>query len=268
MLNKRLPTYFIPHGAGPCFFMDWDPADAWSAMQSWLSQLLQDIGTKPKALLVISGHWEAPSFTINVAERPGLLFDYSGFPPHTYELTWPAPGSPTLARRVEQLLSEHGIEHAEAERDLDHGVFIPLKVAIPEADIPVVQLSLKQGLNPGAHLALGRALAPLRDEGVLIVGSGMSFHNMRRFRFGKSDAVDADSIRFTEWLRETVSSEPAEKEQRLIRWMEAPGGRESHPREEHLMPLHVVAGAALDDAGEQVFEDVVMGTVQAGFRFC
>jgi aromatic ring-opening dioxygenase catalytic subunit (LigB family) len=267
MSTPRLPTYFIPHGAGPCFFMDWDPPDTWNAMRNWLIHLLEDVRSRPKALLVVSGHWEAPRFTINTAEKPSLMFDYSGFPPHTYELAWPAPGSPSLAIRVGQLLSEQGIEYAEAKRDLDHGVFIPLKVAVPEADIPVVQLSLQRGLDPAAHLALGRALAPLRDEGVLIIGSGMSFHNMRRFQFGKSQGVDADSVRFNEWLKETVAMQPTERKQRLIRWAEAPGGRESHPREEHLLPLHVVAGAALDDAGEQFFQDTVMGTLQGAFRF-
>lgn len=267
MSNNRFPTYFIPHGAGPCFFMEWDPPNAWDAMKTWLGNLIADAGARPKALVVISGHWEAPLFTINTATQPGLLFDYNGFPIHTYQLTWPASGSPELARRIGELFTGQGIEYAQVERDLDHGVFIPLKVAVPDADIPVMQLSLRQGLDPAAHLALGRALAPLRDEGVLIIGSGMSFHNMRRFRFAGGDAVDADSERFDAWLTETITTAPEEREQKLSEWAKAPGGRISHPQEEHLLPLHVAAGAALADAGEQVFQDRVMGTVQSAFRF-
>ncbi len=266
MSINRFPTYFIPHGAGPCFFMDWDPPQTWDAMKDWLSRLVEDAGARPQAILVISGHWEAQRFTLNTAQQPDLLFDYNGFPPHTYELTWPAQGDPALVQRVAQLLEQHGIDYDRQERALDHGVFIPLKLAVPQADIPVLQLSLQQSLDPQSHLALGRALEPLRDEGVLIVGTGMSFHNMRRFRMQGGDAVDPDSERFDTWLAETVALPAAEREQRLQHWDQAPGGRASHPREEHLLPLHVIAGAGGSDAGVQVFQDRVLGSVQSAFR--
>lgn len=264
---QRLPTVFIPHGAGPCFFMDWPPAGTWDHMEGWLRNLVTQLRVRPKALLVVSAHWETPQFSVNVQSAPDLLYDYYGFPEHTYRLSWPAPGSPALAARVQALLSDAGIASArEHQRGLDHGVFIPLKLAVPDADIPVVQLSLRAGLDGAEHLALGRALAPLRDEGVLIIGSGMSFHNMRRLRENSPD-TDPQSIRFDNWLAETVTLPRPEREQRLIDWARAPGGRESHPAEEHLIPLHVVAGAADEDPGLKVFEDRVMGSVQSAFMF-
>jgi aromatic ring-opening dioxygenase catalytic subunit (LigB family) len=181
----RLPTYFIPHGAGPCFFMAWTrgPADTWDATADWLKGLVAGLPERPKAVLVISGHWEAPVFTVGSGPAPELIFDYYGFPEETYRLRFDAPGSPQLAQRVRDLLDQAGLPAAEdPQRGYDHGVFVPLKLVLPAADIPVVQLSLRADLDPAAHLAAGRALAPLRDEGVLIVGSGMSWHNMRGFR--------------------------------------------------------------------------------------
>lgn len=267
MPTARFPTFFIPHGAGPCFFMDWDPADTWNAMGTWLRGLAAQAGARPQALLVVSAHWEAPVFTVTAARDPGLIYDYGGFPEATYRITWPAPGSPELARQVRDLLGANGIAQADdAHRGLDHGVFIPLKLAFPQADVPVVQLSLRQGLDPAEHLAMGQALAPLRDEGVLIIGSGMSYHNMRRFRL-RGGPPDPDSVRFDDWLTETVALPPEERARRLARWADAPGARAAHPREEHLLPLHVVAGAGSPDGGARVFHDAVIGSAQSAFRF-
>lgn len=267
MSQPRLPSLFIPHGAGPCFFMDWPPAGSWDPMETWLRNLVTLVGARPRALLVISAHWEMPEFSVNIQAAPDLLYDYYGFPAHTYQLKWPAPGNPPLAGRIQALLDAAGIASGqEHKRGLDHGVFIPLKLAFPEADIPLVQLSLRAGLDPAEHLALGRALAPLRDEGVLIIGSGMSFHNMQRLRRG-GDQADPDSVRFDDWLSDTVALAQQAREQRLIHWATAPGGRASHPQEEHLIPLHVVAGAAGADAGAKVFEDSVMGSRQSAFMF-
>ncbi len=267
MPAATFPTLFVPHGAGPCFFMQWEPADTWRRMEAWLRALVATVGERPAALVVVSGHWEAPAFTVNSAPRPGLLYDYQGFPAHTYRIEWPAAGSPELAGRIRRLLTAQGIENrADSTRGLDHGVFIPMKVAFPEADLPVVQVSLRQGLDPAAHLAMGRALAPLRREGVLILGSGMSYHNMAGFRFG-GGPLNPASERFDEWLVDTLAMGVDERERRLTDWPLAPGGRASHPRAEHLLPLHVVAGAAAGDAGERVFRDTVMGSVQSAFRF-
>ncbi|WP_020680230.1 DODA-type extradiol aromatic ring-opening family dioxygenase [Marinobacterium rhizophilum] len=267
MSHQRLPSVYLPHGAGPCFFMDWPPAGTWDHMESWLRNLIHQVGRRPRALLVISAHWETPEFSVNAQAAPGLLYDYYGFPAHTYQLEWPAPGNPQLANRIQDLLGAAGIPCVQDhKRGLDHGVFIPLKLAVPEADIPVVQLSLRAGLDPAEHLALGKALAPLRDEDVLIVGSGMSFHNMQRLRQGGSQP-DPDSVLFDGWLAETVALPQDEREKRLAHWDRAPGGRASHPVEEHLLPLHVVAGAGGADPGLKVFEDKVMGSLQSAFMF-
>ncbi len=268
MSESSLPSVFLPHGAGPCFFMNWNPPDAWDFMASWLRGLVRQVGATPKALLVVSAHWQEDVFTLNTQAAPGLLYDYYGFPEHTYQITWPAAGAPALAAEVRKLLGAADIASAEDDaRGLDHGVFIPMKLAFPDADVPVLQLSLRAGLDPEAHLALGRALAPLRHQGVLIIGSGMSFHNMQRFRGDGGGAVDADSRRFDAWLAETVALPGARREQRLRDWAQAPGGRASHPVEEHLLPLHVAAGAAGEDAGVKAFEDTVLGSVQSAFLF-
>lgn len=267
MTQPLLPTLFVPHGAGPCFFMDWEPADTWSRMEAWLRGVPERLDVPPKAVLLISAHWEAPRFTVNAQAAPPLLYDYNGFPAHTYQLTHPAPGSPELAERVRALLAEAGFEsETEQRRGLDHGVFIPMKLIDPAATLPIVQLSLQSGLDPAEHLAAGRALTALRGEGVLIIGSGMSYHNMRGFSFDGS-RLAPESVRFDDWLAQTVALPAPERERRLIDWAEAPGGRASHPREEHLLPLHVVAGAAGDSAGRQAFSDQVLGSAQSGFAF-
>jgi aromatic ring-opening dioxygenase catalytic subunit (LigB family) len=194
-----------------------------------------------------------------------MLYDYYGFPPETYRITWPAPGHPEVASRVRALLGAAGIESgANAERGFDHGTFVPLKLAYPEADVPTVQLSLKQGLDPAEHLAIGRALAPLRDEGVFIVGSGMTFHNMRGFGSAQARPV---SLAFDGWLRETAVLPAAERNQRLTAWASAPSARQAHPREEHLLPLMVVAGAAGEDHGALAYEGDLMSVRISGYRF-
>ncbi|GAA4332966.1 class III extradiol ring-cleavage dioxygenase [Pigmentiphaga soli] len=260
-----LPTYFIPHGGGPCFFMEW-PGDPhmWDRMADFLRGLAGDAGARPKAVLVVSGHWQEDAFTVNAGARPPLLFDYYGFPPHTYQLQYPAPGSPGLAGRVQALLREAGLPAAEnAERGYDHGVFVPFKLIYPQADVPIVQLSMKNGLDPAEHLRAGAALAPLRDEGVLIVGSGMSFHNMRGFTPAFRDA----SLRFDDWLAAAVALPPAERERALVQWRDAPDALKAQPHPDHLLPLMVAAGAAAGDAGRRIFRDQVMNVVVSACRF-
>ncbi|WP_299565568.1 class III extradiol ring-cleavage dioxygenase [uncultured Sulfitobacter sp.] len=266
-----MPTLFIPHGGGPCFFMEWDPPDTWDRHRSFLEALSASLPEKPKALLIISGHWEAREFTVQSNPAPPLLFDYNGFPQHTYELTWPAPGDPALATRVGELLQGAGFEtRTDTARGFDHGVFVPLKLVFPEADIPTVQLSLRADLDPDAHLAVGRALAPLRDEGVLVIGSGNTYHNMgimmQSMRGAPQDGTAGTE--FDAWLTEAVTCpDPDERNRRLARWAQAPGGRDANPREEHLIPLHVVAGAAGTDIGRKTLEDTVLGAVESAFRF-
>lgn len=261
----RLPTIFLPHGGGPCFFMDWTPADAWDRMASWLRGIPGSLPEQPKALLVISAHWEEALPTLLTSPAPPLLFDYYGFPPHTYKLAWPAPGAPELALQVAALLRNVGITTAtNTERGYDHGVFIPLKVAFPDATVPTLQLSLQVGLDPAVHQAIGRALAPLRDEGVLIVGSGNSYHDLRGFLTGTGLAA---STQFDAWLAGAVAAEPRERDAAITAWRKAPAALACHPREEHLIPLHVAAGAAGDDRGEVVLRDTVLGAVVSAVRF-
>ena len=261
------PAIFLPHGGGPCFFMDWTwgPADTWYATQRFLESIAATLPVPPKALLVISGHWEEPAFTVSTADKPQLIFDYTGFPAHTYQLTWPAPGHPALAVRVAELLRNAGLLSAtDPTRGYDHGVFVPLKVAFPQADVPVVTLSLDHSLDPALHIAAGRALAPLRDEGVLIVASGMSFHNLRGYMRpetpGRADAFDA-------WLTSAVESPGAERNSLLSNWREAPFAAYSHPREEHLIPLMVASGAGGEAAGKRIFTDEPIGARISAYRF-
>lgn len=266
----RQPTLFIPHGGGPCFFMDWTPPDTWNHLRAFLARLSASLPATPKALLVISAHWEAPVFTFQTHPAPGLLYDYYGFPPHTYRLSWPAPGAPALAERAADLLAAAGIAaDFDGQRGFDHGVFVPLKIAFPEATIPCVQMSLEAGLDPEAHLAAGRALAPLRDDGVLLIGSGNSFHNMQALMAGMSGrAQGVTGLDFDAWLSEAATHpEPQERHRRLIAWASADGARHAHRREEHLMPLHVVAGAAGADRGRKTLEDHVIGAVESAYQF-
>ena len=267
MSTSSLPTLFVPHGAGPCFFMDWTPADTWTRMAEFLRGIAAGLPQRPRAILLVSGHWLAPHFSVTSGERPELIYDYHGFPAHTYELTYPAPGSPALAQRVMELLGQSGLEaRADAERGFDHGVFIPLKLMFADADIPVVQLSLRNDLDPQAHLQAGRALAPLRDEGVLIVGSGMSFHNMGGYGDARFTPVSAE---FDAWLAAAVEAEPAQRTQLLQGWAGAPSARLAHPAnaEEHLLPLMLAAGAAGQSPGRKVFSDQVLKTVISAFQF-
>jgi aromatic ring-opening dioxygenase catalytic subunit (LigB family) len=263
----RQPVVFLPHGGGPCFFMDWTwgPADTWNKTRAFLEQFAATLPKRPKTLLVVSGHWEEPAFTASTAEKPELIFDYSGFPEHTYRLTWPAPGNPDLAGRVVDLLRHAGLPAAsDSSRGYDHGVFVPLKVVFPDAEIPVVTLSLVDSLDPALHLAAGRALAPLRDEGTLIVSSGMSFHNMRGF--GRPESLER-SQEFDNWLTRVVEGPQAERAASLEAWSNAPFARYAHPREEHLIPLMLAAGAAGEDMGRRIFTDAPMNAVNSAYQF-
>ena len=263
MMMTRQPTFFIPHGGGPCFFMD-DPQGVWTGMAGFLRSLRDLLPETPKAILVVSGHWETDGFALTGAEKPSLIYDYGGFPPHTYELHFDAPGAPALAQEAAGLLQSVGLKaRVDPDRGLDHGVFVPMKVAFPQAEIPIVEMSVDRDLDPALHLAAGRALAPLRDKGVLIIGSGMSFHNMRGYG---DPRFTEPSQAFDQWLTAAVQSPDEIRTDALERWGDAPAGRLSHPREEHLVPLMVAAGAS-QGPGRRIYSEKVMETAISGFRF-
>lgn len=264
--SGRLPVLFIPHGGGPCFFMDWPSGGKpFARLEAWLRALPAELGFTPKAILVISGHWEETEFHVTTQSAPQLLYDYYGFPAHTYELQYPAPGSPALAARVKELLEAAGFKVKEDDqRGFDHGTFIPFKVIYPEAQIPIVQLSLESNMDPARHIAAGQALAKLRDEGVLIVGSGMSIHNLRALD-GRFAAYHRE---FDAWLTEAACHPGAAARNSLLtNWLTAPHARTAHPREDHLLPLMVAAGAAQEDPGRQVFHDELLGMTVSAYRF-
>lgn len=264
--GMRFPTLFISHGGGPWPFMK-DRLDDYAGTFAYLQNLPATLPGTPAAILSVSGHWEEPRFTVATSERPPMLYDYYGFPEHTYRVQYPAPGSRAVAARVKALLGGAGIDPGEdEERGFDHGTFVPLAVMFPQARIPVVCLSLNANLSASEHLRMGAALAPLRDEGVLIMGSGLSYHNLRMLRMPATAGPVSDQ--FEAWLTDAVSEpDAAARAQRLSHWEQAPAARLAHPREEHLIPLMVAAGAAAESRGRLDFRERVWGVSMASYRF-
>lgn len=235
---------FLSHGGGPLPLL----GDAGHAeMVACLKRISARI-PRPDAIVVVSAHWEAELPTLTAGAAPPLIYDYHGFPEAAYAIEYPCPGEPALAREIHGLLVDAGMQaRLDETRGFDHGVFVPLKILYPEADIPCVQLSLVGSLDPARHIEMGRALRGLSRDGVLLVGSGFSFHNMRAFFAADTDESRALNRAFETWLLETccdAGCSEAERAQRLVRWADAPGARFCHPRAEHLLPLHVCYGAA------------------------
>lgn len=264
--SSRLPTYFISHGGGPWPYVP-EMRESMQALESSLVAITREIGGLPRAVLSVSGHWEEPAFTVMASSRPPMVYDYYGFPAHTYEVVYGAPGAPDVAARIQGLLTAAGLPApADAERGFDHGTFAPLAVMYPQAQVPVLQLSLRHDLDPAAHLAVGRALAPLRDEGVLILGSGLSFHNLRL----RGPQATPPSKAFDDWLHDTLErSSPTDRSARLLHWDQAPAARIAHPREDHLLPLMVALGAAEQEAATTVYHEHMSwtGWVASSWRF-
>ena len=262
-----MPVVYLPHGGGPWPFVETGIGTKaeLDALAAYLRSIAALPPAPPKAIVIVSAHWEEARPTVMTSARPPMLYDYSGFPPESYEITWPSPGEPAVAARVRELLDGAGFESgADAERGFDHGTFVPLKLAYPEANVPTVQLSLKQGLDPAEHLAMGRALAPLRDEGVFIVGSGLSFHNLRAFGHPQARPVSEE---FDAWLRVAATDEASTRDRKLAAWTTAPSARGAHPREEHLLPLMVVAGAAGDDRGSMAYSGTILGLRVSAYHY-
>lgn len=265
--SPTLPTYYISHGGGPWPWVKDLMGANWGPLEASLEAIPRELGPSPKALLVISGHWEAPAYTVQTHPNPPMLYDYYGFPDFTYHISYPAPGAPNVAARAKELLDAHGLPTAQdADRGFDHGVFAPMYVAWPDATMPIVQLSLRATFDPAEHIKVGQALAPLRDEGVVIIGSGFSFHNLRAM----GAAGREPSAEFDAWLTESVVNvTPAERVANLTQWESAPSARASHPREDHLLPLMVAAGAGGDDTMTRIYhESSFMGSItSSSYRF-
>jgi 4,5-DOPA dioxygenase extradiol len=260
--DKAQIVYFS-HGGGPLPILG-DPSH--KAMVDFMTKLPSQL-TKPDVILVISAHWEESAATLLGSQNPALFYDYYGFPEKAYEITYPAPGSPELADRIAGLMKKNNIpSRIDPQRGFDHGLFIPLKLMYPEADIPSLQLSLLRGLDPAAHIALGKALRGLMDENILVIGSGFSFHNMRAFSWDGMSASDPANDAFQNWLIETCTGlvSQSEREQRLIEWEKAPSARYCHPREEHLLPLHVCQAIA-DKPAKLIFDDSILGKRAVAF---
>jgi aromatic ring-opening dioxygenase catalytic subunit (LigB family) len=261
--EARGQVLYFGHGGGPLPLLG-DPSH--QAMIDFMKGLPSRL-RRPEAILVISAHWEESTATLLGAAKPAMFYDYYGFPPEAYQLIYPAPGHPQLAQTIAGLLEGNGIPaRVDPQRGFDHGLFIPLNLMYPGADIPCLQLSLLRGLDPGRHLALGRALGSLLEQNILMIGSGFSFHNMAAFQWHGAGRPDPANDTFQDWLIDACTADmpQAEREERLRAWEQAPSARYCHPREEHLLPLHVCLAMAGGRA-ELVFNDMILGKRNAAF---
>jgi aromatic ring-opening dioxygenase catalytic subunit (LigB family) len=246
-MRTRLPTFYLTHGGGPWPFMTGPFRDNFVVLEASLRDLPQQLPVKPKAILVVSGHWEENDFAVMASPAPPMVYDFGGFPKELYQIRYSAPGSPELARQAHSLIQAAGLPtHLDPKRGFDHGTYSLLAVTHPEADVPVIQVSIRSNYDPETHLQLGRALAPLRDKGILIIGSGSSYHNLSAMMGnGANGDIKHESAEFDLWLRETlVDSGPKQRSERLVEWERAPFARAVQPQEDHFLPLHVAVGAA------------------------
>ena len=254
--TKAQIVYFS-HGGGPLPIL----GDAsHKAMRDFMRDLPSQL-RKPDAIVVISAHWEESTATLLGAQTPPMFYDYYGFPDEAYTIQYPAPGSPELAQKITNILEGCGLpSNIDNKRGFDHGLFIPLKMMYPRADIPCIQLSLIKRLSPATHIALGKALRELMQENILIIGSGFSFHNIRAFSWNGSITPDPANDAFQNWLIDVCTAQlpELEREQKLDEWDKAPFARYCHPREEHLLPVHVCAAAAGKPA-QLIFDDYILG---------
>jgi aromatic ring-opening dioxygenase catalytic subunit (LigB family) len=238
------PVLYLSHGGGPMPLLN-DPNHA------GLVQAYKDISEKldkPQAIIVVSAHWEANLYTVSTATNPSMLYDYGGFPPEAYELQYRAPGNVDLAKSIGKSLEEQGLTVEEdSRRGFDHGVFVPLLLLFPEANIPVVMVSLNGNLDPNQHINMGKALARFREQNCLIIGSGMQFLNLPLMFNSNDPSAQKAASEFTDWLDHSLADtnmSEVVRESVLSDWIHAPSARLAHPREEHLLPVHVCYGAA------------------------
>ena len=249
MTNKPR-VLFLSHGGGPMPLLG---DEGHKEMVDCLKEITAKI-KKPSAIVVVSAHWEESIPTITSGANPSLIYDYYGFPEESYHIKYPCPGEPLLASRIHNLLENAGIaSKLDEQRGFDHGLFVPLKIMYPDADIPCIQLSLVNSLDPAEHIKIGQALQDLDYKNLLVIGSGFSFHNMKAFFARETSESKAMNESFENWLLTTCSTSDINEEeraQRLTQWTKAPSARFCHPREEHLLPLHVCYGIAYTECSE------------------
>lgn len=264
-MSNKMPTYFISHGGGP---WPWVPnmRAQFSELERSLNKMVADLAEKPTAILMISGHWEEDNVAIMASPNPPMIYDYSGFPPETYQIKYSAPGAPGLARKAQELLAAAGIPaQLNHTQGFDHGTFAPLEIMYPAAEMPIFQISLLKSYDPSTHFAVGRALASLRNEGVMIIGSGLSYHNLGLL----GPQAKQPSHAFDTWLRDALALAPKGRADAITHWMNAPFARVCHPQEDHFVPLFVALGAAENDPATLIYhEDDFMGSIAtSSFRF-
>ena len=245
-IAMKYPAIYVNHGGGPLPLMGRQPSLAKHMEHARRTFLPKE---PPKSIVVLSAHWESDPVKITASAKPKMLYDYYGFPQEAYEYKYDAPGNPQLAKKIQTNLLKEGIKaELDYERGYDHGVFVPLMLMYPEADIPVVAVSLHKSLDVGTNLKIGSALSNLEDT--LVVGSGFTFHNFEKFH-----AKDPTSRRlakdFNEWLKETMLGDDRVKG--MVEWEKAPGARHCHPREEHLLPLFMTS--MVNEKAELIYEE-------------
>ena len=248
---QSLPSVFVSHGSPMHALQPGAAGAAWTALgRRW---------PKPRAILIASAHWETNLPMLTGAAQPETIHDFSGFPEPLYRLRYPAPGAPELAQRAQALLRQGGFTAAiDGTRGLDHGAWAPLLYAYPDADVPVVQLSIQPALGTKHHLAVGKALRPLKDEGVLIIGSGHLTHNLRDWARGRG-APEPYAREFQQWVFDRLQSHEIEKlaDYRTL----SPQGVRAHPTDEHFLPLFVALGAAGEGSVERVYDAIDSGVL-------
>lgn len=259
------PSYYISHGGGPWPWVP-DMRRAFVRLEESLARMPAELPERPRAVLMISGHWETEDVAVMHAACPPMVYDYRGFPPQTYEVTYPSPGAPGVAERAAALIGAAGFDvRLDDRQGYDHGTFVPMQVMYPQADMPLFQVSIRRNYDPAQHFAIGRALAPLRGEGVLIVGSGLSYHNLRRF----GPEAEKPSTEFDGWLAEALALPPEQRTAALLDWESAPSARIAHAEEDHLVPLFTALGAAEAEPASRTYHETgIMGGVTASsYRF-
>jgi len=237
-----------------------------SALEQSRVNMIAEWKTPPEAIMMVSGLWESDTVEVMSSPKPPMVYDYYNFPKETYEVVYPADGAPVYADRACDHLQQAGFEaKLNTTQGYDHGVFVPMAAMYPKADIPLFQVSILKSYDPEIHFEMGRALAALRRENVMIIGSGLSYHNLRHL--GPEAAVPSSA--FDVWLNDVMALPSGAHTKRLLDWESAPYARMCHPEEDHLVPLFVALGEAEDDIATNIYQEAgLMGGISAsGFRF-